>query len=56
MNAPALLLIDVQREYFSPESPLRIPDGEVVLDRLSGLLSAARDAGVAVRSADDEAA
>ncbi|MFN8186663.1 MAG: cysteine hydrolase family protein [Gaiellales bacterium] len=48
MDTPTLLLIDVQREYFSPESPLRIPDGNAVLDRLSGLLSAARDAGVPV--------
>lgn len=48
METPALLLIDVQREYFAPGSPLRIPDGEAVLDRLGGLLATARDAGVPV--------
>jgi nicotinamidase-related amidase len=43
MQSPALLFIDVQREYFTRESPLWIPDGEQVLERLSGLLGAARD-------------
>jgi nicotinamidase-related amidase len=48
MDSPVLLLIDVQREYFTPESPLRIPDGPAVLDRLSGLLEEARAQGVGV--------
>jgi hypothetical protein len=28
LEKPALILIDVQREYFTQESPLWIPDGE----------------------------
>lgn len=48
MERPGLLLIDVQREYFDPEGPLRIPDGDAVLGRLTGLLTAAREAGVPV--------
>jgi nicotinamidase-related amidase len=42
MESPAILLIDVQREYFTRESPLWIPDGPAVLQRLAGLLEAAR--------------
>lgn len=48
VERPALLMIDVQREYFTRESPLRIPDGPAVLDRLSGLLEEARARGVSV--------
>lgn len=48
VNAPTLLLVDVQREYFTPGSPLLIPDGEAVLARLAGLLVAAREVGVPV--------
>ena len=48
MDTPALLLIDVQREYFTRESPLWIPDGPGVLERLQGLLGEARDRGVGV--------
>ena len=48
MEKPALLMIDVQREYFTRESPLWIPDGPLVLERLQGLLEHARKAGTAV--------
>ena len=48
MDSPVLLVIDVQREYFSPRSPLRIPDGLAVLDQLSGLVESARAAGVPI--------
>lgn len=48
MDAPALLMIDVQREYFTRESPLWIPDGDTVLKRLVGLVDVARAADVAV--------
>lgn len=48
ITQPALVLIDVQREYFDPASPLVIPDGPAVLDRLAGLLGTARAAGVAI--------
>ena len=41
-------MIDVQREYFTRESPLWIPDGPAVLDRLNGLLEEARKRGVGV--------
>jgi len=44
VHAPALLIIDVQHEYFDPESPLVIPDGPAVLLRLSELLASFRDA------------
>jgi nicotinamidase-related amidase len=44
VQSPALLVIDVQHEYFDPASPLLIPDGPVVLLRLSELLSTFRDA------------
>jgi nicotinamidase-related amidase len=48
MEAPVLLLIDVQREYFDEGSSLRIPDGPTVLDQLGVLLDAARASGVPV--------
>lgn len=48
MESPAILLIDVQREYFTPESPLLIPDGPQVLERLTGLLERARTTGTPV--------
>jgi len=48
MERPALLMIDVQREYFTRTSPLWIPDGTAVLDRLADLLAQARAAGVSV--------
>lgn len=43
-----LLLIDVQREYFTREGPLWIPDGHAVLERLQSLLAAARQSGSGV--------
>ena len=48
LERPALLLIDVQREYFTRESPLWIPDGPRVLERLHGLLADARGSDTAV--------
>ena len=48
MDAPALLFIDVQREYFTHASPLWIPDGPRVLEQLEGLLGEARELGVGV--------
>ena len=48
MERPALLLIDVQREYFTRGSSLWIPDGAEVLDRLAGLLEHARERGAGV--------
>jgi nicotinamidase-related amidase len=48
VEKPVLLVIDVQREYFTPESPLRIPDGAAVLARLRGLLDDAREHGVGI--------
>lgn len=48
MESPALILIDVQREYFTQESPLWIPDGAAVLERLTGLLETARDRGAGI--------
>jgi nicotinamidase-related amidase len=48
LHAPALLVIDVQHEYFDPESPLVIPDGPAVLLRLSELMSAFREAEAAI--------
>ncbi len=48
MDRPALLLIDVQREYFTRDGPLCIPDGPAVLGRLAGLLGTARQVGVPV--------
>jgi nicotinamidase-related amidase len=48
MEKPVLLMIDVQREYFTRESPLWIPDGPAVLERLRGLLEEARERGAGV--------
>jgi nicotinamidase-related amidase len=48
VEKPALILIDVQREYFTREGPLWIPDGEAVLERLAALLETARERGVDV--------
>ncbi len=39
----ALLMIDVQREYFAEQSPLRIPDGPLVLGKLRTLVEACRE-------------
>jgi nicotinamidase-related amidase len=47
-NRPALLMIDVQREYFAEGGRLRIPDGPSVLARLQGLLEDYRDADMPV--------
>lgn len=41
-------MIDVQREYFTRESPLWIPDGDAVLSRLTDLLADARRTGVGI--------
>lgn len=38
LNRAALLLIDVQREYFADQGPLRIPDGPMVLAKLADAL------------------
>jgi nicotinamidase-related amidase len=48
LEKPALILIDVQREYFTRESPLWIPDGERVLWQLRELLETARESEVGV--------
>lgn len=48
MKTPALILIDVQREYFTRASPLWIPDGPAVLERLAGLLESARERGAGI--------
>ncbi len=41
----ALLLIDLQMEYFVPGRPLAVPDGERVLANCKALLDAFRAAG-----------
>ena len=48
VEKPALLMIDVQREYFDRDSTLWIPDGSAVLERLVGLLGEARRIGAGV--------
>jgi nicotinamidase-related amidase len=48
MDKPALIVIDVQREYFDPDGPLRLPDGPVVLDRLVPLVNQCRDQHIPV--------
>jgi nicotinamidase-related amidase len=48
VEKPALLMIDVQREYFDRNGPLWIPDGLPVLERLAELLDGARSAGAGV--------
>jgi nicotinamidase-related amidase len=44
LNRAALLLIDLQREYFAEGGPLRIPEGPMVLARLRHLLEDYREA------------
>lgn len=39
---PALLIIDVQNEYFAPHGQWALPDGERALERIQALLAAAR--------------
>jgi nicotinamidase-related amidase len=39
----AVLMIDVQREYFAERSPLRIPDGQAVLGKLHTLIEDCRE-------------
>jgi nicotinamidase-related amidase len=41
-------MIDLQREYFTRESSLWIPDGDVVLERLTALLADARENSVGI--------
>jgi nicotinamidase-related amidase len=48
LNRAALLLIDVQREYFADDGPLRIPDGQMVLSRLRHLLEDYREADMPI--------
>jgi nicotinamidase-related amidase len=48
LNRAALLLIDVQREYFAERGSLRIPDGPMVLARLRHLLEDYREANMPV--------
>jgi nicotinamidase-related amidase len=48
LNRAALLLIDVQREYFAENGPLRIPDGQMVLSRLRHLLEEYREANMPI--------
>lgn len=44
----ALLVIDVQNEYFAPHGKWALPDGERALERIQALLAAAREAGAPV--------
>lgn len=48
LNRAALLMIDVQREYFAERGPLRIPDGPMVLARLRDLLGDYREANMPI--------
>jgi nicotinamidase-related amidase len=48
LNRAALLLIDVQREYFAEGGSLRIPDGPMVLARLRHLLEDYREANMPI--------
>jgi nicotinamidase-related amidase len=48
LDRAAILMIDVQREYFAEGGPLRIPDGPLVLAKLRQLVDAAREAHVPV--------
>jgi nicotinamidase-related amidase len=48
LNRAALLLIDVQREYFAANGPLWIPDGQIVLSRLRRLLEDYREADMPI--------
>lgn len=45
---PALLVIDVQNEYFAPDGAWVLPEGEAALQRIQGLLAAARDAQIPI--------
>lgn len=45
---PALLIIDVQNEYFAPHGQWVLPDGEKALPHIQALLIAARDAGISI--------
>jgi len=46
-STAALLVIDVQRVYVEPE-PMVTSDGDDLIDKCSGLIGRARDAGVPV--------
>src|SRR4029077_12876442 len=48
LNRAALVLIDVQREYFAETGPLRIPDGAMVLAKLRSLLDDYREANMPI--------
>jgi nicotinamidase-related amidase len=48
LNRAALLLIDIQREYFADDGPLRIPDGPMVLAKVRSLLDDYRDANMPI--------
>jgi nicotinamidase-related amidase len=48
LNRAALLMIDVQREYFAENGPLRIPDGPMVLAKLRSLLEDYREANMPI--------
>ncbi|HET6175056.1 MAG TPA: cysteine hydrolase family protein [Gaiellales bacterium] len=48
LNRAALILIDVQREYFAETGPLRIPDGQMVLAKLRNLLEDYREANMPI--------
>jgi nicotinamidase-related amidase len=45
---PALVVIDVQNEYFAPRGQWVLPEGEQALARIQALLAAARDTGVPI--------
>jgi nicotinamidase-related amidase len=45
---PALVIIDVQNEYFAPEGLWALPDAEAALAHIQELLAAARDARLPV--------
>lgn len=47
-STTALLMIDVQEEYFAPDGLMALPDGTPALQRAATLLQRARRAGVAV--------
>jgi nicotinamidase-related amidase len=46
MNKPALLTIDMQREYFDDGRPLKVPQGPDVLANVVRLQNKAREAGI----------
>jgi nicotinamidase-related amidase len=45
---PALLVIDIQNEYFAPHGKWVLPEGEHALERIQTLLAGARAAGIPV--------